>query len=283
MKVFISWSGELSHKVAELLGSWIPDVLSGVSIWLSSEDLEKGSIWFGDLSQKLEENSFGILCLTRENQSAPWVLFEAGALSKGLSSSRVCPILVDIDTTDLMRGPLTHFNATKPTKDDMLKLVKTINSHTTEMAGKPPADDKVRKHFDKWWGDFEKPFRAIVTGYKPATRQKPRPDREILDEILEIVRRLQSTRLDKYLVLRPDESRLRELLLSARSPQEIARAHTVLDALINGRMAEEAAITADSLADLEKHVQPPRIRLVSNPFPDDTTLGQKRKKESRKS
>jgi hypothetical protein len=49
MKVFISWSGDLSKQVAGLLAGWIEDVLQGVETWISTEDIEKGSIWFTDV------------------------------------------------------------------------------------------------------------------------------------------------------------------------------------------------------------------------------------------
>jgi len=71
MKVFISWSGPFSKQVAELLRDWVGDVLQGVQPWISSEDIEKGSFWFGEISNQLAETSFGIICLTTENKDAP--------------------------------------------------------------------------------------------------------------------------------------------------------------------------------------------------------------------
>jgi hypothetical protein len=93
MKVFISWSGELSKQVAQVLHDWIEDVLQGTEAWISSEDIDKGSFWFGEIGNELSETGIGILCLTKDNIHAPWILFEAGALSKGLSKNRVCPFL----------------------------------------------------------------------------------------------------------------------------------------------------------------------------------------------
>jgi TIR domain len=126
MKFFISWSGDLSRKVAELLSTRLPNVLQGTKPWLSENDIDKGSIWFRDITKELSETGVGIVCLTRENKDSAWILFEAGALSKGLTKSRVCPLLIDLVHSDL-RPPLSQFNGTLPTKGDLLKLVKTIN------------------------------------------------------------------------------------------------------------------------------------------------------------
>ena len=123
MTVFVSWSGELSRSIAELLKKWIEDVLQGVQVWISSRDIEKGAFWFGDLAASLEQTNVGIICVTHENKDAPWILFEAGALSKGLSTNRVMPLLIDLSTTDL-RPPLSSFNAVLPDKHHMLELIK---------------------------------------------------------------------------------------------------------------------------------------------------------------
>jgi hypothetical protein len=162
-------------------------VLQGTKAWLSEADIEKGKIWFGDITAQLSETGVGILCLTLENRDSPWILFEAGALSKGLSESRVCPFLVDLQHSDL-RPPLSQFNGTLPTKEDVLKLVKTINSERKESG---LSDDRLSKAFERWWGDFEKRFREILTSYKPEEKVQERSVKDILQEILELSRSIQ--------------------------------------------------------------------------------------------
>src|SRR5438045_597701 len=126
MTVFISWSGPFSKAVAELLNAWLPDVIQGVKTWLSTEDIEKGTIWSGEINEALA-TTVGVLCVTQENKNAPWLLFEAGGLSKGLTKSRVCPLLIDLQPQDL-QPPLSLFNLTLPEREDIWKLVKTINA-----------------------------------------------------------------------------------------------------------------------------------------------------------
>jgi hypothetical protein len=53
MKVFISWSGPLSRQVAESLKLWVQCVIQAAEPFLSSEDIDKGAVWFGEIGQQL--------------------------------------------------------------------------------------------------------------------------------------------------------------------------------------------------------------------------------------
>jgi hypothetical protein len=187
LKVFISWSGDLSREVAELLSAWLEDVLQNTKAWLSEAGLEKGSIWFDEVAKQLSDTGVGVLCVTRSNQDAPWVLFEAGALCKGLAKNRVCPFLVDLEPTEL-RQPLSQFNGTRPTKDDVLKLVKTINNTDKEHAR---SDTQLDKAFSKWWPDFEKRFTEIIANHKPKQEVQKRTVPDMVEEVLELSRSIQ--------------------------------------------------------------------------------------------
>src|SRR5438876_7271285 len=90
MNVFISWSGDRSKKLASALSELLPKALSNLNVWMS-DDIEAGTPWGEELNRKLETSNFGVLCLTPENSNAPWLLFEAGALAKAVSGSRVVP------------------------------------------------------------------------------------------------------------------------------------------------------------------------------------------------
>lgn len=89
MKIFISWSGTLSCEVAKLLKTWLKCVLQATEPWISSDDIQRGSIWFNDVTDTLNDCSTGIVCLTKGNIKAPWILFEAGGLLKELATNRV--------------------------------------------------------------------------------------------------------------------------------------------------------------------------------------------------
>jgi TIR domain-containing protein len=186
MTVFISWSGPLAQAVAEQLDSWLPSVIQSVKTWISSNDIEKGSIWSAELNDALS-TSVGIVCVTQENKEAPWLLFEAGALSKGLTKARVCPLLIDLEKREL-QPPLSHFSLTVPDAADMLKLLKTINAADQELA-LPEA--RLEKAFAIFWPEFDKKLKEIKQTCKPSGQAAPkRPIDDMVSEILDNTRAL---------------------------------------------------------------------------------------------
>jgi len=186
MTVFISCSGSLSKNVGELLRSWLPDVIQGVKPWLYSEDIDKGVMW-PDAVAKALATTVGVFCVTQENKDAPWLLFEAGGLSKGLEKARVCPLLIDLEDQDV-KGPLAYFTFTRPNKEDMRKLLKTINDADPE---KKLHDDQLQKSFNRLWPEFEKPFRDIQEQHKKDAKPAPRSVDDMVVEILKVTRELQ--------------------------------------------------------------------------------------------
>src|SRR4029078_7974867 len=110
MKIFISWSGERSQDLAEALREWLPMVLHYVAPWLSHSDIAAGERWADKVAKELEASKLGIICVTRENVGSPWILFEAGALTKFVQEARVIPLLLDIEFKDIT-GPLAQFQA----------------------------------------------------------------------------------------------------------------------------------------------------------------------------
>ena len=183
-KVFISWSGDLSKRLAEATREWLPGVLQFVKPYFTPEDIEKGARWGSDIVGELESSDIGIICLTKSNTQKPWILFEAGALSKSFDKSRVCTILFDLDTTDLT-GPLTIFQHTKFEKSDFKKLVKSINNAATDNKLDDAVLDGV---FDMWWPKLEENISAILADHNNDPPQADRSERDMLEEILELSR-----------------------------------------------------------------------------------------------
>lgn len=191
MKVFISWSGERSHLVAQLLNDWLPTVTDKVLPWLSSSDIESGAQWFSEITQSLADTTQGIFCLTHENVNAPWVLFEAGAIAKGINKSRVYTFLVDLGIQDV-KDPLAQFNHTLPAaeapknKESVYKLVKSIND---SQGPEKLREDILDAVFESKWPNFEIRFKEIINSTNSKTAlPPPRNSSELTKDILEIVR-----------------------------------------------------------------------------------------------
>ncbi|MFY7819834.1 MAG: toll/interleukin-1 receptor domain-containing protein [Rhodoluna sp.] len=183
MKVFISWSGEASQQVANLLKDFLACTLGAAKTFLSSTDISKGSRWSIVLAKELQDTDFGIILLSQDNLSSPWILFESGALSKSIDSGRVCPVLLGaLNATDLT-GPLSEFQATNFNKEDICKLVASINSGMSESKLDTRTFHRV---FDKWWPELERDVEKAMTGQSliPVIRSNT----EILQEVLELTR-----------------------------------------------------------------------------------------------
>jgi hypothetical protein len=188
MKVFLSWSGARSREVAHLLSDWLCCVIQASKPWISSRDLDRGSLWFGEINDQLKDTTVGIICLTQENKDRPWILFEAGALAKGLSTARVCTFLIDLEPKDI-EDPLAQFNHTFPERDSILNLVRTLNG----ALGSAGLDGRILDQvFDTYWPQFERQFKKIIESTESPGPAQPRPDKDILGEILENTRTMSS-------------------------------------------------------------------------------------------
>jgi hypothetical protein len=252
MRIFISWSGEVSKKVAELLHEWIPSVIQAARPWVSSHDIDGGANWINAINAQLADTSIGLICLTKENLTKPWILFEAGALSKGLDSARVCPLLIDLNPADLA-PPLSQFNNIRIAKEPVFKLIKTINELLAETK---LTDAMVAKAFETYWPQFEDQFKKIKKA-SPENEEAVRSDREILLEMLNAVRAIDRRMVDSsvsqtsYTVFDSDEyiAPTFKSFSQIKAPKgrlEILRLHL-------RKQGELGIPIADTISDLQKY------------------------------
>lgn len=186
MKIFISWSGERSRAIAAALREWIPRVIQSVRPWYSEEDIDKGARWSSEVGKQLESITLGIICVTPENAEAPWLIFEAGALSRILEKSAVCPFLMDLQPTDL-RGPLAQFQATRAEKGDVLKLMHALNRKAVS-----PIDQAILEEaFDAAWQKLERSLAEIRLRDSSGPHVQKREPADLIPEILERVRSIE--------------------------------------------------------------------------------------------
>ncbi len=261
MKVFLSWSGSRSHKVALVFRDWLPSVIQEIVPYVSSEDIDKGARWSTDIAKELYDSKFGILCVTRENINAPWLTFEAGALSKTMDKAFVTPFLFDIKRSEV-DGPILQFQSTIFEEEDLKKLVTTLN-RACDKDGL--TDERLNKAFEVWYPTLKEQLeklRDIAPSKQDADDmaelQTPKAY-DILEEILEL------SRINQKLIRNPDEvswakfeemsSRLHELIerMDRRDgPMSIRRmrkhSSIVLDDLLGMLLSEGSGYVGPQMA-----------------------------------
>jgi hypothetical protein len=110
-----------------------------------------------------------------------WILFEAGALSKRVESTHVCPLLFGLEPSDV-DWPLAQFQLTPATKGDLFRLLKTMIEALSEHA--IPETD-LSEQFEVCWPKLDEKLRNLPA---EESKRQPRQERELLEEILALVR-----------------------------------------------------------------------------------------------
>ena len=228
MKVFVSWSGELSKKIAEELKKWIPCIIQSATVFYSSEDIEKGERWNTKVLSELEETNYGIVCLTQENINAPWINFEAGALAKNITQSKVLTLLINLQPSEV-NGPLSTFQATTiSSKEDFWKLIKGINN-SSEVS----VDEKILEtSYNALWETINNDINKIISEYRPADIKKEKnsvgQSSQVIEELVQLVRS-QNMLLNTPQALLPPEyiRQLNENMIDKRDVRNFTR--TMLD------------------------------------------------------
>jgi TIR domain len=185
MKIFISWSGERSMAVAVALKMWLPFIFQDVESWMSDHDINAGSRWANDVNAELESSNFGVLCLTPENIRAPWMLFEAGSLAKTVQVARVVPYRLDLNATDV-EPPLSQFQGVNADEDGTFRLLLSINDARAVALSR----DMLQQIFEMWWPKLKDKLDNIPSTSNVFSQQ--RSDRALLEETLQLVRRIQA-------------------------------------------------------------------------------------------
>jgi hypothetical protein len=189
MRVFISWSGQVSHKLAAALRDWLPNVIQALDPWISSSDIEKGETWFASISDALvKAEGVGIFCLTSENLTAPWLAFEAGALA-GSDRARVATLRFNVPS-DQVKPPLSLFQATDASSmEDVFKMIEMLNRRLQV----PLSDSRLKVAFDTHWPRLDEALKKIPASAHVPASPAPNPT-DLMREILAVVRRIEKDR-----------------------------------------------------------------------------------------
>ncbi|MFG2798303.1 TIR domain-containing protein [Streptomyces pseudovenezuelae] len=194
MKIFLSWSGLPSRACAERLASWLRYFSDEIEPFVSSESIRKGARGLDEIKKQLDESSFGIACVTRANLDAPWITFESGALSKEVDERKgqLVPFLLDGGHDDLeaANSPLRQFQSTRAhDEEDVLNMVRTINSVLRESANRHPDNTRIDSLFRKVWPELRDALTAIdLTVDTPEQARPRRSTEEILEDLTSLMR-----------------------------------------------------------------------------------------------
>lgn len=226
MRVFISWSKPTSLQLAMLLREWLPEVIQQVTPWVSSEDIAKGKRWSGEIAGQLEATGQGLLCVTKDNVSEPWLNFEAGALAKSVEDARVTPLLLGLKPRELV-GPLAEFQAAEATdRADMRRLMESLN----EVCAAPLTPELLGRAFDRAWPDYERRVNGLLAAHPEEQLAQEAPARAVEDMVGEVLDRVR--RLERLVEQQPEPSRpedvksslrVRGPILGRMARQELAR------------------------------------------------------------
>ncbi|TIS79762.1 MAG: TIR domain-containing protein [Mesorhizobium sp.] len=222
MKIFASWSGKQSHSIAQALKEWLPSVLQSVDVFVSSRDIASGDRGLNAIASSLAERGFGIVILTKSNLKAPWVLFEAGALSNTLPG-RVTPLLCDLPELALAGSPLSQFQFNNFDQAGVLKLVKDIN----KVSAAPIDEQRLDITFEKFWPDLEKAYSAIPPDEDAPKNEPPEAARiaTALTQVISEQVRLASTQDEiRDLLIRSEERATRERLNAIKLDKALGEA-----------------------------------------------------------
>ncbi len=158
MNVLLGWSGERSKVVASALHEWLPKVVPGINPWISSEDICKGSKWFPELQDFLEQTRICIVCLTPENIKSQWIYYEMGVIAGKGPEVLICPYLLHIEPRTLHGNPLSQWQCTVADEDDTWKLIKSLNTKALDSKHDVSV---LEGNFKSRWPDFQQRIDII--------------------------------------------------------------------------------------------------------------------------
>jgi len=123
---------------------------------MSDTDIPSGKLWADKIRNGLLESNFGIICLTPENLINPWLLFEAGALSK-FNESFVVPYVYDMKPSEIP-FPLAMYQGETANEGGTRKLLDSIQLALGNLGLK---QEILEEAFKTSWPDLKSTLAAI--------------------------------------------------------------------------------------------------------------------------
>lgn len=182
--IFVSWSGEQARQAGLVISNWLQEIYQRVDVFYSPESIDKGLRGYVEIQAAISRAVAAIVVVTPESSVAPWVNYEAGALSMqavdGGGERKVVPFLVGLDSPADVTGPLTLFQMATRRRDEVVKMVASLN----KVMGIDPG--RAERMVDSAWDQLDSGLEEI--SFDPAEIPEARTERQILEELLELAR-----------------------------------------------------------------------------------------------
>jgi hypothetical protein len=120
-----------------------------------STDISMGSKWENEIGKALDSCNFGIICVTPENANEPWLLFEAGALSKVQTVATVIPYCLEFSPAELP-SPLSQFQGCAADEEGTRNLIRAINAQSRTLT-----ESHLGMVFEKCWPEFDRKLKDL--------------------------------------------------------------------------------------------------------------------------
>ena len=166
--LFISWSGNPSKEIGEILKRWLESIFDELDIFFSDE-MQPGSRWSIELAKKLEDCQVGIFIYTRGNLNSLWMAFEAGALSKSIQTGQVIPLIFGAGAAELT-GPLSQFQARRFNKEGLLHILGVINKSCLKSI---KTKEYLNNNLNFTWKVLDSSIKSCLDKYENNERIEP--------------------------------------------------------------------------------------------------------------
>jgi len=192
MKIFISQSGDLSRKIADIFGAWIKSYFKNANIFISNSAVNgigSGKAWFQNITENLRTSDFAISIITNENHSKPWINYEYGVLTEVLANNgglNVIPLLFGIGPEVLSGEPIQQYQCIK--LEEKSKIKKMFSDMSKLNKGENFSDSLFEADYKKNKRIINvliAPFRAMM----PEKNEKE-TENQILDEREEKIKKI---------------------------------------------------------------------------------------------
>lgn len=218
MKVFVSWSKN-SREVGSAVAAAVREIFDPVVETFISQEIQAGSRGLEAIDAELNDTDFGIICLTRSNQTEQWINYEAGALSRQVADKRkrMGVFLVDFGGVDEVNSPMNIFQCKMATFDGLTELMNSLND-----LGPNLKEGTLGKRIASAWPDVESAVSSVKAGGTTGPVKPPKSADDKLDEILGLVKSVEAT-LGDELLLQQRKLSQHEIFESAAADPVFAR------------------------------------------------------------